>query len=202
MCSNIPPSIAILVLSVYKIKLTLIFVPRFFFRLWFRQNLLIGVPDAIISPQGSGHFKMNNICEITISYSPKFKASDLPSVTSSKDAFKILKESWKNISYYETFKILLLNRANRVLGATTIGTGGISGVVADPKRIFQTALKANASSIILAHNHPSGNLNASQQDIALTKKIKQGADFLDISVLDHLIITDESYKSLADENLL
>ena len=144
---------------------------------------------------------MNNICEITISYSPKFKASDLPSVTSSKDAFNILKESWKDISYYETFKILLLNRANRVLGATTIGTGGISGVVADPKRIFQAALKANASSIILAHNHPSGNLNASQQDIALTKKIKKGAEFLEIAVLDHLIITDESYKSLADENM-
>ena len=59
----------------------------------------------------------------------------------------------------------------------------------------------NASSIILAHNHPSGNLNASQQDIALTKKIKKGAEFLEIAVLDHLIITDESYKSLADENM-
>ena len=81
------------------------------------------------------------------------------------------------------------------------GTGEISGVVADPKRIFQAALKANASSIILAHNHPSGNLNASQQDIALTKKIKKGAEFLEIAVLDHLIITDESYKSLADENM-
>jgi len=168
----------------------------------FAKIYLNGVPNAIISPRGSGLEKMINVCEITISYAPKFKASELPTVKSSKDAYNILRPSWENISYYESFKILLLNRANRVLGSVTIGTGGLSGVVADPKRIFQAALKANASSIILAHNHPSGNLKASEQDIALTKKVKNAAAFLEIALLDHLIIVDDTFLSFGDDGLM
>lgn len=145
---------------------------------------------------------MTNICEITISYNPKVKTSELPSLSCSQDAYKILESTWDNINYFETFKVMLLNRSNKILGISTIGTGGISGVVADPKLIFQHALKANASSIIIAHNHPSGNLKPSEQDLALTRKLKEAARFLDMPLLDHLIITDSSYKSLADEGLL
>ena len=81
-------------------------------------------------------------------------------------------------------------------------SGGISGTVADPKVIFQVALKANASSVILCHNHPSGNTKPSDNDIQLTKKLKKAGEFLELNVLDHLIITPDSYFSFADESLL
>ncbi|WP_317168263.1 JAB domain-containing protein [Pontibacter pamirensis] len=102
----------------------------------------------------------------------------------------------------EQFKVMLLNRANKVLGIYETSTGGVAGTVADPKLIFVAALKACASSIVLCHNHPSGNLKPSAADLQLTKKIKQGGELLDIAVLDHIILTSESYYSLADEGLL
>jgi len=83
-----------------------------------------------------------------------------------------------------------------------ISSGGVEGTVADPKVIFQVALKANASSIILAHNHPSGNIEPSEADIRLTRNLKQAGELLKISVLDHLILTSESYYSFADENMI
>jgi len=140
-----------------------------------------------------------NIAEIKITYTPKLKTSDLLSISCSQDVYEILIDEWDDLLHYESFKIVLMNRANKVLGISTISQGGISGTVADPKVIFQAALKANASSVILAHNHPSGNMKASQQDIILTKKIKEGGKLLDISVLDHLIITDIGFNSLADD---
>jgi DNA repair protein RadC len=98
---------------------------------------------------------------------------------------------------------LYLNRANRVLGSFQIGVGGIAGVAADPKLIFQTTLKANVSGIITAGNHPSGKSTSSQGDIYLTKKLKQGEQVLEITRLDHLILLpDEGYYSMADEGLL
>lgn len=116
----------------------------------------------------------------------------------------MLKESWDTgkIEFVEQFKVLLLNRANRVLGIYEVSTGGVSGTVANPKLIFAAALKACASGIILSHNHPSGNLKPSAADLQLTRKIKQGGELLDIAVLDHIILTSESYYSLADEGLL
>src|SRR3990170_6054261 len=90
----------------------------------------------------------------------------------------------------EEFKIMLLNRYNKVIGIFTVSSGGIAGTVADPKLIFGCALKAAASGIILAHNHPSGNLTASQADIDLTRKFKEAGKLLDIQVLDHIIITN------------
>lgn len=98
----------------------------------------------------------------------------------------------------EQFKVLLLNTANKVLGISDISTGGVSSTVADPRIVFTTALKANASKIILAHNHPSGNLRPSQSDTDLTIKMKEAGRFLDIMVLDHLIITNEGYYSISD----
>jgi hypothetical protein len=91
---------------------------------------------------------------------------------------------------------------NKVLGIFTAGKGSITGVLCDPKIIFQAALLANATSIILAHNHPSGSLKASQADLDMTKKIKAGAQLLEIELLDHLILTSEAYFSFADNGLL
>ena len=140
-----------------------------------------------------------NIAEIKITYTPKLKTSELLSITCSHDAYEILIAEWEDLLHFESFKIVLLNRANKILGISTISQGGVSGTVADPKVIFQAALKANASSVILFHNHPSGQLKPSQQDISLTKKIKEGGKLLEISVLDHLIITDVGFYSFADE---
>jgi len=125
-------------------------------------------------------------------------------VSSSLDASNILRDVWaSDLSHREAFYILCLNRANKVIGYALISIGGLSGTVADPKVIFSTALLAAASSIILAHNHPSGNHEPSQADIALTKKAIQAGSLLDIQVLDHLIITpDGTYFSFADENLM
>ncbi len=144
------------------------------------------------------------VAEINVTYRPKFKASERPKVGSSKDLYSILFNNWdlNKIELQEQFKIVLLNRANKVLGIYEISTGGMSGTVADPKLIFATALKACASSIILSHNHPSGNLKPSSADLQLTQKIVKGGEMLDIAVLDHIILTSEGYYSFADEGHL
>lgn len=148
--------------------------------------------------------RLYQVSEIQLAYKSKVKASLRPKITGSKDAHAVLFENWdkSKLEFVEQFKILLTNRANKVLGILEISTGGIAGTVADPKLIFAGALKAGASGMILAHNHPSGNLIASQADIELTKKLKAGGKLLEIEVLDHVIITGEGYLSFADEGLL
>ncbi|MDX9906372.1 MAG: DNA repair protein RadC [Bacteroidales bacterium] len=103
---------------------------------------------------------------------------------------------------YESFWVLLLNRANRVIRKVNISEGGISGTVADPKKIFKMSLEHNASSLILCHNHPSGNTQPSEADIRLTRKLKEAGLLLDLPVLDHLIVGADSYFSFADEGML
>ncbi|GAB3506539.1 DNA repair protein RadC [Spirosoma knui] len=103
---------------------------------------------------------------------------------------------------HEEFWILLMNRANEVLRPVQISAGGVSGTVADPKIIFKQAIEHLASSMILLHNHPSGNLTPSQADKDLTRKLKDAGRLLDIPVLDHLIFTDKAYLSFADEGIL
>lgn len=144
------------------------------------------------------------IAEITVSYQPKLKASERPKISTSIDVYHCFSANWDSsrIEMIEQFKIMLLNRANKVLGIFEVSTGGIAGTVADPKVIFGAALKGNGSSIILAHNHPSGNLQPSEADKQLTSKITQAGKFLDISVLDHIILTAEGYFSFADEGLM
>lgn len=141
------------------------------------------------------------ITEIEVTYKNKIKASDRPQISSSKDAYEVLKSVWDDNKFdlLEQSKLLLLNRSNRVLGIVDLSTGGVSGTVVDPKIVFATALKANASCIILAHNHPSGNLTPSQADIALTRQISEAGQFLSLPIRDHLIVTRESYYSFADE---
>ena len=142
--------------------------------------------------------------EIEISYRPKFKASERPQINSSLKAFNILSSNWSGdkIEFLEEFKIILLNRANRVLGIVNISQGGIAGTVADSKVIFAIALKACASGIILAHNHPSGQSMPSQADINLTKKMVQIGELLDLPVLDHVIGCTDHYYSFKDEGLM
>ena len=142
--------------------------------------------------------------EVEISYKQSFVSHERPKITSSLNAYEILRQSWNmnTIELRETFKILLLKRDNRVLGIFEVSTGGVSSTIVDPKLIFVTALKTNASSIILAHNHPSGNLTPSEPDRVLTKKLKEGGKLLEIQVLDHLIITPNSFYSFQDEGLM
>lgn len=139
--------------------------------------------------------------EIQLSYRSQVKPSQRPRITSSRDAYEVLRANWdeSQIEFVEKFKVILLNRANRVLGIYEVSSGSSTGTVADPKQIFCAAIKANACSIIVAHNHPSGNLTASQADIDLTRKIKEGGRFIEIQMLDHLIVTVENYYSFADQ---
>lgn len=124
-----------------------------------------------------------------------------PRITCSKDVFELLRPALLDVPH-EEFWVLLLNRANRVIKSLQISQGGVSGTVADPRIIFKSALEELASGIILAHNHPSGNLLASQADRELTRKLKEGARLLDVQVLDHVILAGQKYYSFADEGLL
>ena len=144
------------------------------------------------------------VAEVELVYRSKVKPSERPKISGSADAYRIFRETWDHsIEHHETFRIMLLNRSNKVLGIATISTGGISGTVTDIRIIFQYAIKANACSIILAHNHPSGETRPSEADSRITQKLKEGGNLLDISVLDHIILTPEDkYLSFADEGLL
>ena len=144
-----------------------------------------------------------NVAEITVSYKP-CKAHK-PLIKSSDDAyFHLLKFFPEDtIALYETFVVGYLNRANRLIGIYELSKGGITGTVADPRLILSVALKCAATGIILAHNHPSGNLQASTADKEITQKIKNACEYLDIKLLDHLIIVPEGkYLSFTEEGIL
>jgi DNA repair protein RadC len=149
---------------------------------------------------------LNNVSEIDIVYKKKAtcKISQRPMISTSADGFKICLHYWNQdkIELLEEFKVLFLNRANRVLQILPVSQGGITGTVADPRLILAGAIKVATCSMILVHNHPSGNLKPSRADEELTTKIKEAAKYFDIKVLDHLIITSEGYYSFADEGLL
>ncbi len=142
------------------------------------------------------------VSEIKLVYKSKTKAKERPQITSSRDAYWTMESNWSDqIGLLEEFNVLLLDRSNRAMAICPISKGGVSGTVVDLKIVFAAALKGRASSIILAHNHPSGNLKPSQADIELTRKFKKAGEILDISVLDHLILSpDGDYYSFADEN--
>ncbi len=145
---------------------------------------------------------MNEVAEIKISYSTT--STSKIKITSVNKAFEVLLNSWDldTIELQEEFKILLLNRANEVLGIYPLSKGGITGTVVDSRLIFAVALKCNATGILLCHNHPSGNLKPSDNDITLTRSIKKCADFLDITLIDHLIITKNGFYSFSNEGKL
>ena len=127
--------------------------------------------------------------------------SEKVKITCSNDIYQIMKPELMDLQK-EEFWIILLNRANGLIKKEQISSGGISGTVADPKIIFKAALDQYASSIILVHNHPSGNLKPSKADIELTNKMKTAGKLLEIPVLDHIIFGDEGYLSFADDGML
>jgi DNA repair protein RadC len=132
------------------------------------------------------------------------KASELPqrqTIASSRDVFDLMQPHLLDLPH-EEFWVVLLNRANVVMKKVQISVGGVASTIADPKLIFKTALENLASSLILVHNHPSGNLKPSQADKDLTHKMKEAGRYLEIPVLDHLIITETNYFSFADEGIL
>jgi len=120
-----------------------------------------------------------------------------PQITSSEDAYNVLRSVYADLNH-EEFWILLLNTNNRVVGKELISKGGSGMVAVDAKAVFQSVLQAKATGLILSHNHPSGALKPSQADKQMTNKIMEGAKYLDIRLLDHLIISDEGYYSFLD----
>ncbi len=121
-------------------------------------------------------------------------------ITSSQSAFDVIYPHLGDLNY-EEFWVIFLNRANEVIGKESVSRGGVSGTVVDPKVVFKSAVQFPASAIILAHNHPSGNLKPSQADHQITKKLKDAGNSLDIPVLDHLIIGERDYFSFVDEGV-
>lgn len=122
-------------------------------------------------------------------------------IRSSNDIAEYLRVHIKDFSY-EVFAVLFLNKANKINHFEIISRGGITGTVADPRIILKKALEEDATSIVLCHNHPSGNLKPSRADEDLTFKIKEASRFFDIVVLDHIIVSEEGYYSFADEGVL
>ncbi len=122
-------------------------------------------------------------------------------VRSSRDIANYLQVTLKDYNY-EVFAVVFLNRANKINHFEIISRGGITGTVADPRVILKKALEEDATSIVLCHNHPSGNLQPSKADEELTKKIKEAANYLDIKIIDHIIVSEEGFYSFADEGIL
>lgn len=131
----------------------------------------------------------------------EFEVVEKPKVSGSKEAFELVMRDLLDLGH-EEFWVLLFNRANRLIKKKRVSEGGVSGTVADPKIIYKMALEELASGIIVVHNHPSGNLTASQSDIKLTAKLKEAGQVLEIQLLDHLIVAGNKYFSFADEGIL
>lgn len=144
------------------------------------------------------------VAEVVLTYKSKVKPSERPKIISSQDLYKIFLQYWDlgKIEMVEQFKIILLNASHKVLGICEISSGSVGGCVADPRQIFSAAIKGNAVKIALCHNHPSGSLKPSKADESLTEKLRIGGRFLEIAVMEHIIISTEGYFSFADEGML
>ena len=144
----------------------------------------------------------SQVSEIQVSYTPNLLVD--MSVKNSKKSFELMLNEWEQetLQMQEEVKIILLNRSNKVLGIYSLAKGGLTSCIVDVRIILSIALKTLATGIILFHNHPSGNLKPSKADLDITKKLKNSCDLLDISLLDHLIITKDNYFSFADEGLI
>jgi DNA repair protein RadC len=142
------------------------------------------------------------VSEIEISYIPKQLTFNRPIITTSNDVYEIFKELFdiKLLSVKEECIVLFLNRCNRITGWYKVSSGGITGTVVDIRLILSIALKSLSCGLVLAHNHPSGNLKPSIIDMELTARLKEAAKLMDIKLLDHLIITSEGYYSFADRS--
>jgi len=142
--------------------------------------------------------------EISVKYKGKNK-SDLEIMRNSQDIYKVLLSLYNKgtINWTEEAILLCLNRGNKIIGYSRLSWGGITGAIMDTRVIFTTALNcAGTTSIVISHNHPSGNLQPSKADDSITKKIKDAGDILEIQLIDHIIVTEDGYFSYCDENLL
>ena len=140
--------------------------------------------------------------EVQLIYKSRVPAAKRTTIRCSQDAFNVFWDSWntETIEHHEEFKVILLNNKNSVLGIAEISKGGTSSTIIDPRIIFQYALKAHASAIIIGHNHPSSNTVPSESDVNITKKLTEAGRLLEVSVLDHIILcADKTYYSLSDE---
>nr|WP_321487274.1 DNA repair protein RadC [uncultured Draconibacterium sp.] len=159
--------------------------------------------DFLIKFQGIGEAKAVTIAA-ALELGKRRKEADVfnkKQITGSKDAAEYFQPMLSDLNH-EEFWILLLNRGNRIIDSFMVSQGGISGTVIDVRLILKNALDKMASAIILCHNHPSGTMQASNADLNITRKIKSAAEIMDISVLDHIIIGQNNYLSLADEGML
>ena len=141
------------------------------------------------------------VAEVELSYKNNVPYNEREKIQSADDAYRVLLNTHDDntIDYTEMFRVLYLNQCNQVLGIKTISTGGVTNSLVDVRTILQGALLTNAVGIILAHNHPSGNVTPSLSDIKTTNQITKAAKLLDISVLDHIIYTRENCYSFADD---
>lgn len=142
------------------------------------------------------------VSEIQVSYYPRLIQSQ--KITSSSDAVEIIRKAWdkRTIEMQEEVKLILLNQSNTVLGIYNLSKGGINSSLVDVRLILSVALKCLATGLILIHNHPSGNLNPSKSDLDIVKKLNESCKLLDITLLDSIIITKESYMSFGDDGML
>ena len=148
--------------------------------------------------------RMYKAAEVKLTYESKVKASERVQIKCALDAAEIFFKVWdrSTIEHVEEVKMIMLNRANRVLGVAHLTKGGLNGSIIDTRVILHYAIKANAAAVILAHNHPSGNLGASEADIRITKNVKEALKLMDIELLDHMILTyEEKYSTIETDGL-
>ncbi len=144
------------------------------------------------------------VAEVTLSYRPSISPKQRPKIKRAEDAYHIFLQYWNRDKIYlsEQCYMMLLNIRGNVLGIVELSSGGMSGTVVDLKMVFATALKACAHTIILAHNHPSGDIVPSEQDRAVTGRVAEAGKILQVELADHLIITPEEFYSFVNEGLL
>ena len=148
---------------------------------------------------------MYKVCDVKLTYNTKVKSSERAVIKDSNSAYSLLMNhiyDSETIQYREYMKLILLNRAHKVLGIVHISEGGLDSTSADIRIIMQAAILGNASAMILSHNHPSGNKQPSNQDDVLTDKVNKAAKLFNIQLLDHIIVTDSGYYSYSDEGRL
>ena len=144
---------------------------------------------------------LSKVSAVKLTYRNKVPAKDRIQIKNAQDAFDVFWRAWdlETVEHIDEMKMLLLDRSNKALGIVTISKGGTTGTIIDVKLIMQYALKANAHRIILAHNHPSGNLNPSEADSKVTELIRKACKIFDMKLLDHLIISPgETYRSMQE----
>ena len=152
----------------------------------------------------NGQPHWSELQEVQLSYRNKLKVSQRPKINMAEDALALFRSVWNEheMELVESFKMLLMNNANKVVGVYHGSTGGATGTIVDIRILLTVALKSNACKIIVAHSPPSGNLTPSSADLKITERLKEAAKLMDIALLDHLILTTESFYSFANEGLL